>query len=170
MSLGSASLTRRLKRLGRARWIRCRRVRPAPAHGRRRPFCLSRRSRASPTRSASRIARSSSPCIVRAFFCTCQPLYLVPAYSMVTLQASSSGRAFYLLTAESRLPGSPSRHQLCTAAAVVLRHQLARTLSHVTPRRMSQVRRLPVGAELQPDGSTHFRVWCPRRHDVRARD
>ena len=29
-------------------------------------------------------------------------------------------------------------------------------------------RRLPVGAELQPDGSAHFRVWCPRRHDVRV--
>ena len=34
---------------------------------------------------------------------------------------------------------------------------------------MSRVqRRLPVGAELQPDGSVHFRVWCPRRHDVRV--
>jgi len=34
---------------------------------------------------------------------------------------------------------------------------------------MSRVhRRLPVGAELQPDGSSHFRVWCPRHQDVRV--
>jgi maltooligosyltrehalose trehalohydrolase len=33
---------------------------------------------------------------------------------------------------------------------------------------MSQVaRRLPVGAEVQPDGSVHFRVWAPRPTDVR---
>lgn len=33
---------------------------------------------------------------------------------------------------------------------------------------MSRVdRRLPVGAELQPDGATHFRVWAPRPRDVR---
>ena len=33
---------------------------------------------------------------------------------------------------------------------------------------MSQVRRrLPVGAELQADGSAHFRVWAPRPRDVR---
>jgi maltooligosyltrehalose trehalohydrolase len=32
---------------------------------------------------------------------------------------------------------------------------------------MSQVcRRLPVGAELQPDGSVHFRVWAPRPREV----
>jgi maltooligosyltrehalose trehalohydrolase len=28
-------------------------------------------------------------------------------------------------------------------------------------------RRLPVGVELQPDGSAHFRVWAPRPHSVR---
>src|SRR5579859_6528534 len=27
-------------------------------------------------------------------------------------------------------------------------------------------RRLPIGAEIQPDGSTHFRVWAPRRRKV----
>jgi maltooligosyltrehalose trehalohydrolase len=27
-------------------------------------------------------------------------------------------------------------------------------------------RRLPVGAELQPDGGVHFRVWCPHHHDA----
>lgn len=27
-------------------------------------------------------------------------------------------------------------------------------------------RRLPVGAELQPGGGAHFRVWCPGHHDV----
>src|SRR5690242_2269174 len=27
-------------------------------------------------------------------------------------------------------------------------------------------RRLPVGAEAQRDGRTHFRVWAPRRHTV----
>ena len=33
--------------------------------------------------------------------------------------------------------------------------------------RMSQVtRRLPVGADPQPDGSTHFRVWAPKPRDV----
>ena len=34
--------------------------------------------------------------------------------------------------------------------------------------RMSQTaRRLPVGADVQPDRSTHFRVWAPRPRDVR---
>ncbi len=34
--------------------------------------------------------------------------------------------------------------------------------------RLSQpFRRLPVGAEPQPDGSAHFRVWAPRPRDVR---
>ena len=28
------------------------------------------------------------------------------------------------------------------------------------------VRRLPVGAELQPEGGVHFRVWCPHRNQV----
>src|SRR5262245_65823287 len=33
--------------------------------------------------------------------------------------------------------------------------------------RMSQIRRrLPVGADPQPDGSTHFRVWAPKPRDV----
>lgn len=33
---------------------------------------------------------------------------------------------------------------------------------------MSQVgRRLPAGADVQPDGSTHFRVWAPRPRDIR---
>src|SRR5215472_9840402 len=27
-------------------------------------------------------------------------------------------------------------------------------------------RRLPIGAEVQRDGRTHFRVWAPRRHTV----
>ncbi|MFL5605412.1 MAG: malto-oligosyltrehalose trehalohydrolase [Gemmatimonadaceae bacterium] len=30
-------------------------------------------------------------------------------------------------------------------------------------------RRLPVGAELAPDGATHFRVWAPRRRSVAVR-
>jgi maltooligosyltrehalose trehalohydrolase len=30
-------------------------------------------------------------------------------------------------------------------------------------------RRLPIGAELTPDGSTHFRVWAPRRRTVAVR-
>ena len=29
-------------------------------------------------------------------------------------------------------------------------------------------RRLPVGAEVQPDGGVHFRVWAPRRRQVRV--
>jgi len=29
------------------------------------------------------------------------------------------------------------------------------------------VRHLPIGAEVQPDGSTHFRVWAPDPRDVR---
>ena len=29
------------------------------------------------------------------------------------------------------------------------------------------VRHLPIGAEVQPDGSTHFRVWAPDPQDVR---
>ncbi len=33
-----------------------------------------------------RTARSISPCTVRAFFWICQPLYLVPAYSIVSLK------------------------------------------------------------------------------------
>jgi len=33
---------------------------------------------------------------------------------------------------------------------------------------MSHVqRRLPIGAEAQPDGSTHFRVWAPRPREIR---
>lgn len=28
------------------------------------------------------------------------------------------------------------------------------------------MRRLPIGAEVQPDGGTHFRVWAPRRQSV----
>jgi len=32
-----------------------------------------------------RTAASISPCTVRAFFWICQPLYFVPAYSMVSL-------------------------------------------------------------------------------------
>ena len=40
----------------------------------------------------SPMARSISPCTVRAFFWICQPLYLVPAYSMVSLKrATGSG-------------------------------------------------------------------------------
>jgi len=35
-------------------------------------------------------------------------------------------------------------------------------MSHVT-------RRLPIGAEPQPDGSTHFRVWAPRPREVSLR-
>ncbi len=31
---------------------------------------------------------------------------------------------------------------------------------------MSRVRRLPVGAEVQPDGGVHFRVWAPARSRV----
>jgi maltooligosyltrehalose trehalohydrolase len=31
---------------------------------------------------------------------------------------------------------------------------------------MSKARRLPVGAELQPGGGVHFRVWCPGHDDV----
>src|SRR5215471_301757 len=27
-------------------------------------------------------------------------------------------------------------------------------------------RRYPIGAEVQPDGSTHFRVWAPRRQKI----
>ena len=27
-------------------------------------------------------------------------------------------------------------------------------------------RRLPIGAEVQPDGGAHFRVWAPAPHDV----
>jgi maltooligosyltrehalose trehalohydrolase len=30
-------------------------------------------------------------------------------------------------------------------------------------------RRLPIGAELTPDGATHFRVWAPRRRSVAVR-
>src|SRR5688500_8578974 len=37
------------------------------------------------SRVAAPIALSISPCTVRAFFCFCQPLYFVPAYSMVSL-------------------------------------------------------------------------------------
>src|SRR5215211_1185826 len=28
------------------------------------------------------------------------------------------------------------------------------------------IRRLPIGAEVQPDGSTHFRVWAPDPRNV----
>ncbi len=31
---------------------------------------------------------------------------------------------------------------------------------------MTFVRRLPIGAEVQPGGGVHFRVWAPRRHQV----
>src|SRR5688572_3957409 len=37
------------------------------------------------TRVTSRLARSTSPCTVRAFRWICQPLYRVPAYSIVSL-------------------------------------------------------------------------------------
>src|SRR5688572_7105316 len=41
-------------------------------------------------RVASSTARSISPATVRAFFCICQPLYLVPAYSMTSLKRGIS--------------------------------------------------------------------------------
>jgi maltooligosyltrehalose trehalohydrolase len=38
--------------------------------------------------------------------------------------------------------------------------------SHIAAGGPSVLRRLPFGAELQPDGSTHFRVWAPMRRRV----
>jgi maltooligosyltrehalose trehalohydrolase len=44
------------------------------------------------------------------------------------------------------------RHYPCTAAGI----------GTLPAKRMSEIcRRFPVGAEVQPDGSTHFRVWAP---------
>ena len=31
---------------------------------------------------------------------------------------------------------------------------------------MPHPRRLPIGAEVQPEGGAHFRVWAPRRKRV----
>src|SRR5687767_10405776 len=49
-----------------------------------------------------------------------------------------------------------------------MRHYLCRTLpSDACSLLMSQPsRRLPVGAEVQPDGATHFRVWAPKPREV----
>src|SRR3954470_13181517 len=35
-----------------------------------------------------------------------------------------------------------------------------------SPDRGKPVRRLPVGAELQPDGGVHFRLWAPRCREI----
>jgi maltooligosyltrehalose trehalohydrolase len=47
-----------------------------------------------------------------------------------------------------------------------MRHYLCRPAG----RRMSEVRRrFPAGAEIQPDGSTHFRVWAPEPRQIALR-
>jgi maltooligosyltrehalose trehalohydrolase len=35
-------------------------------------------------------------------------------------------------------------------------------------KKRSRWRRLPIGAELLPEGGVHFRVWAPRRSDVKV--
>ena len=50
-----------------------------------------------------RTAASISPCTVRAFFWICQPLYFVPAYSMVSLYLGNDAV-------------SPARDVLCASA------------------------------------------------------
>src|SRR3954463_157817 len=35
-----------------------------------------------------------------------------------------------------------------------------------SPDRGKPVRRLPVGAELQPEGGVHFRLWAPRCREI----
>jgi maltooligosyltrehalose trehalohydrolase len=64
----------------------------------------------------------------------------VPAYSIVSL---------------NRI-----RHYPCSIAVLQHRAEAQQQMSHV-------FRRLPVGADVQPDGATHFRVWAPRPRDVR---
>jgi hypothetical protein len=118
---------------------------PGPAHGHRRRYDLSRTDSKSSTDGVvdgprdlaldrpGRSSESASRCNA------------VPAYSMVSLNRIPdivrSGRA-----------AGVNRHQPCTR----------RSLAVTRPLPMSRfARRLPIGAEVQPDGSTHFRVWAP---------
>src|SRR5258705_4656403 len=56
--------------------------------------------------------------------------------------------------------GFPNRHYLCTAGADC----------RARIQRMSGIaRRYAAGAEPQPDGSTHFRVWAPQPRQVKLR-
>src|SRR5215207_8867790 len=45
-------------------------------------------------------------------------------------------------------------------------HGGERTSASISTAGRPIVRRLPVGAELQPDGGVHFRIWAPRRRQV----
>lgn len=49
------------------------------------------------------------------------------------------------------------RHYLCTDLQAV---------SHATLQPSRLARRLPTGADVRPDGSTHFRVWAPRPREI----
>ncbi|MBI2185842.1 MAG: hypothetical protein HYU37_01820, partial [Acidobacteria bacterium] len=49
------------------------------------------------------------------------------------------------------------RHYLCTDLQAV---------PHATLPLSRLARRLPTGADLQPDGSPHFRVWAPRPREI----
>ena len=39
-------------------------------------------------------------------------------------------------------------------------------LEHLVSPKATPVRHLPIGAEPQPDGGVHFRVWAPRCREV----
>ena len=45
---------------------------------------------------------------------------------------------------------------------------LTAVLERPLPRAPEHIRRLPIGAEPQPDGGVHFRLWAPRCRDVRV--
>src|SRR5439155_20146504 len=49
-------------------------------------------------------------------------------------------------------PAAPQRNQTTTECVLMLRTETKR--------------RLPIGAEVQPGGGVHFRVWAPKRRKV----
>ena len=101
MSAGSASLTRR----GMSRAARRLRLEVRHLHQRMHARIGAARSltlEVRTSRCTSAIARSSSPCTVRAFFCFCQPLYRVPAYSSVSLNRAITNSAGLFAQNQSR--------------------------------------------------------------------
>src|SRR5690606_25766983 len=73
-----------------------------------------------------------------------------------------------------RLPGHRGGSKTLSLSSTVMNAStLGNTSSHakssqqVKDRSASKsVRRLPIGAEVQPGGGVHFRVWAPRRERV----
>ena len=121
------------ERFGRQRRVHVEMRDLAPAHARRRRSGLSRRARSRARRSRRGRRDRSRPARSARSSGSASRCTAVPAYSIVSL---NRGIRHHTL------------HRTSDGAAVT------RRMSHVC-------RRLPVGAEVQPDGATHFRVWAP---------